>query len=114
MTPSTGSSTATTHAARAHARAQAGTAAATQPTVPARTATDRPSGVAAEAMIWEETLGPGGAATHRLPRGARLRLLDVEGDACVALVLHRADARDWLQQIDEQAADGPPDGEKND
>ena len=92
MALSPGSSTATTHAARAHARSQAGTAAATQPTVPARAATDRPPGVAAEAMIWEETLGPGGAATHRLPRGARLRLLDVEGDACVAMVLHRADA----------------------
>ncbi|MCB0881728.1 MAG: DUF1989 domain-containing protein [Thermoleophilia bacterium] len=89
---STPSATATTHAARDHARAQAGARAATQPTVPARLAADPPAGVDPADLLWEETLGPGGYATHRLPRGARLRLADVEGDACVSLVLHRGDA----------------------
>jgi len=86
------STTATTHGAREHARSQAGTRVATQPTLPAAEAADPPPGVAAADLIWEETIGAGGYAAHLLPRGARLRLLDTDGDACAALMVHRADA----------------------
>jgi urea carboxylase-associated protein 2 len=84
-------STATTHGARDHARAQAGQRAATQPTVPASSLADPPDGVAAADVLWDEVIGAGGYAAQALPRGSRLRLVDVDGDACAGLVLHRAD-----------------------
>ena len=87
------SSTATTHGARDHARAQTGTRVETQPTIPAGEASGTPPGVASADMVWEETIGAGGYAVHLLPRGTRVRLLDLEGDACAALMIHRADAR---------------------
>lgn len=86
----TASLTSTTHGARDHARAQAGKRVDTQPTVPATDA-EPPPGVAAADLIWDETLGAGGYAAQVLPRGARLRLLDTDGDACAALMVHRAD-----------------------
>jgi urea carboxylase-associated protein 2 len=82
-------STADTSGAREHARAQAGRVAATQPTVPATATVDPPVGVDAADVLWEETIGAGGCAAGRLPAGARLRLVDLEGDACVSLALHR-------------------------
>ena len=85
-------STASTDGARAHARAQAGTVAATQPTVPATSLADPPAGVDAADVLWDETIGAGGYATRTLPRGARVRLVDVDGDTCAGLLLHRADA----------------------
>lgn len=81
--------TASTEGARAHARAQAGARAATQPTIPA-SAAEPPPGVEAADLIWDETIGAGGYCAHRLPRGTRLRLVDREGDACAALMLHNA------------------------
>ena len=83
--------TATTSGARSHARAQAGTAAATQPTVPAYTVAYPPPGVAPAEMVWEETIGAGGYASRAVPRGAHVRLVDVDGDTCAGLLLHRAD-----------------------
>lgn len=78
------SATGTTHAARDHARAQA-------------IAVDRPQappGVAAEDLVWAETV-PGGNYTHRvLARGSSLRLTDTTGDACAHLLLYVAD-RPW-------------------
>lgn len=85
------STTADTTGARDHARAQAGRIAATQPTVPSSTLADPPDGVDPADVLWEETIGAGGYATRSLPRGARLRLVDVEGDTCAGLLLHRAD-----------------------
>lgn len=90
-TTSTATSTATTAGARDHARSQSGTTAETQPTVPATTLADPPPGVPEADVLWEETIGAGGYATQALPRGARLRLVDVEGDACAGVILHRAD-----------------------
>lgn len=78
--------TSSTAGARAHARAQEGARAATQPTLPAAAA-DLPDGATA---LWEETIGAGGYGTHRLPRGARLRLIDRAGDACATLMVHSA------------------------
>ena len=61
------------------------------PTVPATAAQDRPRGVEAEAMLWDETIAPGGYAAKRLDRGARLRLIDLQGDACVSMLLFNAE-----------------------
>lgn len=69
----------------------AGTVVAAMPTLPAAAARDLPAGVAAAAVLWDEVVAGGGYTTGVLPRGARLRLTDVDGDACAALLLHRAD-----------------------
>src|SRR5205814_1798394 len=77
--------------ARAHARAMAGTQVESMPTVPATAAPDRPPGVAAEAMLWTETIAAGGYAAKRLNRGARLRLVDIHADACLSMLLFNAE-----------------------
>lgn len=77
--------------ARAHARAMAGIRAEAMPTVPPGSATDLPDGVAAESMLWEETVGAGGYASRELGRGARLRLIDLHGDACVSMLAFNAE-----------------------
>ncbi len=73
--------------ARAHARAMAGIRVEAMPTVPAADAPDLPEGVTPESMLWEETIGAGGYAAKELARGARLRLIDLEGDACVSMLV---------------------------
>ena len=78
-------STADPAGARDHARAMAGTRVEAMPTLPAA-ADDAPAGV-----VWEETIAPGGYAARRLARGTRLRLVDVAGDACAAMLLFNAD-----------------------
>ncbi|HEY3674205.1 MAG TPA: urea amidolyase associated protein UAAP1 [Acidimicrobiia bacterium] len=85
----TTSDTATTIGARDHARSQAGAQVRGMPTVPASAAIDLPSEPAANAL-WAETLEPGEYAAHLLPRGARLRLTDLEGDACAHMIVHNA------------------------
>lgn len=84
-------STADPAGARAHARSMAGTRVEAMPIVPATAAEDRPEGVAAEAMLWDETIAAGGYAAKRLDRGARLRLVDVAGDACVSMLAFNAE-----------------------
>jgi urea carboxylase-associated protein 2 len=84
-------STADPAGARAHARAMGGTKVESMPTVPARTAEDRPAGIPAEAMLWAETIAPGGYAARRLDRGARLRLVDPKGDACLSMLVFNAE-----------------------
>ena len=79
------SSTATALAARDHARAMAGTAVTAMPIVPP-VADDAPGEV-----VWEETIAPGGYASRRLARGTRLRLVDVDGDACASMLLFNAE-----------------------
>jgi hypothetical protein len=83
-------STADPYGAQAHARAMAGTRVDAMPTVPA-TSAEPPGGVEAGDLLWEETLAAGGYAGKRLNRGARLRLTDVEGDACVSMLLFNAE-----------------------
>jgi urea carboxylase-associated protein 2 len=63
---------------------------ATQPTVPARDATDLPPGVAGGDVIWDETIGGGNYASRALARGSVVRLTDVEGSACVQLLAFNA------------------------
>lgn len=83
--------TATTTGARDHARAMGSTRVRCMPTVPPVDAADLPAGVAPDAVLWDEVVAPGGYAVLRLPVGARLRLTDLDGDACAGLLIHRAD-----------------------
>lgn len=84
------SGTATPEAARAHARAQAGTRVEAMPTVPA-TAGDPPPGVRSGDLIWDETIAAGGYAAKQLNRGARLQLTDLAGDACLSMLAFNAE-----------------------
>ncbi len=76
-------------AARDHARAMAGTVVEAMPILPPR-ADDLPIGVAADDHLWEQTIAAGGYATRHLPRGSRLRLIDLAGDACASLLVFNA------------------------
>lgn len=77
-------------AARDHARAMAGTLVEAMPVLPP-VADDLPHGVSADDLLWEEVIAPGGYATRRLARGARLRLIDLKGDACASLLIFNAE-----------------------
>jgi uncharacterized protein len=85
------SATADPRGAQAHARAMGDTRVEAMPTLPASAARDRPAGVAPESMLWETTLAAGGYAGKELRRGARLRLVDLCGDACVSMLLFNAE-----------------------
>jgi urea carboxylase-associated protein 2 len=74
-------STADPYGAQAHARAMAGTRVESMPTLPAP-----------EGFLWEETVAPGGYTSKRLGRGARLRLIDLQGDGCVSMLVFNAEA----------------------
>lgn len=82
--------TTTLEGARDHARAQAGAAAATQPTIPASMATSLPDRVAAADVLWDETVPIGGYSGRIVPKGAIVRLTDLEGDACASVLVFNA------------------------
>nr|WP_306317161.1 MULTISPECIES: urea amidolyase associated protein UAAP1 [unclassified Streptomyces] len=64
------------------------------PVLPARDWPTPPDGIAAEAIVWAETVA-GGNYTHKvLARGTEVRLTDLTGDACAHLLLFSAD-RPW-------------------
>ncbi|MGU3499322.1 urea amidolyase associated protein UAAP1 [Mycobacterium sp. C31M] len=86
------SSTDTTAGARAHARAQHGSTAEFMRHQPAATSPTAPADIPVEALVWSETVAPGGYTSAVLARGTRIRLTDLAGDACAHLLLHRADA----------------------
>ena len=86
----TATGTGTTAGARAHARAQEGTRAEHMPTVPAAGAADRPDGVRPEDVVWAETVPGGGYGHRRLAAGTRVRLTDLTGEACAAVLLFNA------------------------
>lgn len=77
-------------AARAHARTMAGTMVEAMPVLPP-VADDLPADVEPGDLVWEETIAPGGYAARRLARGTRLRLIDLQGDACASLLVFNAD-----------------------
>jgi urea carboxylase-associated protein 2 len=85
------SATATTEGARAHARAQHGRTADLMRHVPATNSPTSPDGVPTANLVWSETVAPGGYTTAVLARGTRIRLADLDGDACAHVLLHRAD-----------------------
>lgn len=72
-------------AAQAHARAMAGARVEAMPTLPP-VADDAPDGLA-----WEETIAPSDYASRRIARGARLRLIDLHGDACASMLIFNAE-----------------------
>ena len=84
-------STADPAGARDHARAMAGAKVEAMPTVPATDAPTRPDGVPAADMLWDEVIAAGGYAAKRLNRGARLRLIDTHGDACLSMLVFNAE-----------------------
>ncbi len=73
-------STADPHGAQAHARAMGNTRVPDMPTLPA------PAG-----LLWQTTLGAGGYIGKELWRGARLELQDLQGDACVSMLIFNAE-----------------------
>ena len=77
--------------AREHARAQAGKAAETMPTIPASAAQNLPAHVKPQDVIWDETIPGGGYCSRVLPRGSRLRLTNLQDDACANLLVYNAD-----------------------
>ncbi|RIV81624.1 urea carboxylase-associated family protein [Aurantiacibacter xanthus] len=77
-------------AARDHARAMAGTKVEAMPMLPPE-ADDLPEGVSADDLLWEETVAAGGYSSRKLPRGSRLRLIDLAGDACASLLIYNAE-----------------------
>ncbi|HEY0217800.1 MAG TPA: DUF1989 domain-containing protein, partial [Cellulomonas sp.] len=87
-------STSSTHGARDHARAQGGTVVEAMPTVPAAGADHWPDGIATEDRLHAETVAGGGYTSLVLARGSVLELTDLDGDACVHLVLTSAVAPD--------------------
>ena len=77
-------------AARDHARAMAGTVVEAMPVLPP-VADDLYACVSPEDLLWEETIAAGGYATRKLTRGSRLRLIDLQGDACASLLIYNAE-----------------------
>ncbi|MEL7110435.1 MAG: urea amidolyase associated protein UAAP1 [Pseudomonadota bacterium] len=77
-------------AAREHARAMAGTKVESMPVLPP-VADDLPDDVQSDDLLWEETIAPGGYAIRRINRGGRLRLIDLDGDACASILLFNAE-----------------------
>jgi len=86
----TDSPTSTPMGAREHARAQATADIPFGPVIPPASHPELPAGVDPAAMLWAETVAPGGYAARALPRGATVRLVDVEGDACANLIVYAA------------------------
>lgn len=87
----TSSNTASPSGARDHARAMASVQVEAMPTIPATAARDLPEGVDRDAVVWDETVAAGGYASRMLNRGARLRLTDLHGDACVSMLAFSAE-----------------------
>ena len=88
------SETSTTSGARDHARAQAAAEAERvvfKPTLPIDQARDLPPDLDPGSLVWDETLGPGGYASRVLAPGHRVRIVDLEGDACVNLLAYHAE-----------------------
>ena len=77
--------------ARDHARAQGGTRVRAMPTIPASDATDLPPGVSPADVVWDETLDAGEYCSRALKRGMRVRLVNLDGDACANMLLYNAD-----------------------
>jgi urea carboxylase-associated protein 2 len=89
--------TATTAGAKLHARAQHGRTAGTMIHVPPSSAPARLTAAlpqeAKDSLTWAETLAFGRYTHLELARGTRLRLTDLDGDACVHAVIIRSGAQ---------------------
>lgn len=77
-------------AARADARAQGRQTSDYMPYLPASRAPGIPEGVDPQAMVWAETVAPGGYTHKRVARGTRIRLTDASGEACAHVLAYNA------------------------
>lgn len=77
-------------AARADARAQAERTAEYMPYRPASSSPFVPDGVDPAALVWAETVAPGGYTHRVVARGTRIRLDDPAGAACAHVLLFNA------------------------
>lgn len=77
-------------ASRSDARAQAGSQSDHMPYLPASTSPFAPADVDPSALVWAETVAPGGYAHKVLARGSRIRFDDPTGDACANLLVFNA------------------------
>ncbi|MCU1405444.1 MAG: urea carboxylase, partial [Glaciihabitans sp.] len=77
-------------ASRADARAQGSLTADYMPYRPASTSPFIPEGVDAGALVWAETVAPGGYSHRVVARGTRIRFDDPTGRACANIVLFNA------------------------
>lgn len=82
---------ATPDKARQHALSQAGTVIRAMPTIPAQNAKDLPDGVNSADVVWDETIAGGEYCARVLKRFTRLRIVNLDGDACVNLLVYNAD-----------------------
>ncbi|GHE58547.1 urea carboxylase [Streptomyces spiralis] len=76
--------------ARQDARAQGGQSGQWMPYLPASGSPYCPPEVDPSALVWAETVAPGGYTHKVLARGTRLRFDDPTGDACAHLLLFNA------------------------
>ncbi|MCW2784751.1 MAG: urea carboxylase-associated protein 2 [Marmoricola sp.] len=76
--------------ARTDARAQGGQRSEWMPYLPAASSPFVPTDVDPTALVWAETVAPGGYTHKVLTRGSRIRFDDPTGDACAHLVLYNA------------------------
>ncbi|GAA0993546.1 urea amidolyase associated protein UAAP1 [Subtercola frigoramans] len=76
--------------AQADARARAALTAEFMPYLPASSSPHVPVGVEAEALLWAETVAPGGYAHRVIARGTRIRFDDPTGAACANVILYNA------------------------
>lgn len=83
--------TGTVLSARADARSQDGTLADAMAYVPASSTPYPPAGIDPNRLVWAETVAAGGYTHRVVARGTRIRLTDVEGEACAHLVVYNAD-----------------------
>lgn len=90
--PDPPSGTDTTHGARAHARAMAGTMVDAMPSLPASSWPAPPEGVDPGDLTWAEVVAGGNYTSKELARGTRLQLTDLDGDACAHILVFNADA----------------------
>ena len=61
------------------------------PTLPVSDAKNLPSDIERSALIWDETLAAGEYTSRVLTRGTRLRMINLQGDACAQFLVHNAD-----------------------
>ncbi|MBB2975385.1 hypothetical protein FHX49_000951 [Microbacterium endophyticum] len=88
--------------ARENARSRA-TQSEWMPYLPPSRAPFAPSDVGSDALLWAETVAPGGYTHLRVARGTRVRLHDPSGDACAHLVaLNAVETGERLNVADTQ------------
>jgi len=77
-------------ASQADARAQGGRTSEFMPYLPASTSPFAPDGLDRQALVWAETIAPGGYSHRVVARGTRIRFDDPTGEACPHVLLYNA------------------------